>query len=87
MVDRHRRWRVTNACTEVVRGLAGNGFKNIVMINGHGGNTEALNAIGEQVGREMKVRTLVVNWWAYCSDITMKVFGERNPSILSNALN
>lgn len=62
--------------TEVVRSLARNGFKNIILINGHGGNTEALNAIGEQVGREMKVRTLVVNWWAYCSDITLKVFGE-----------
>jgi creatinine amidohydrolase len=22
------------------------------------------------------VRTLVVNWWAYCSDVTLKVFGE-----------
>ena len=62
--------------TEVVRGLARNGFKNIILINGHGGNTAALEAIGEQVGREMKVRTLVVNWWAYCSDVTLKVFGE-----------
>lgn len=62
--------------TEILRGLARNGFKNIILINGHGGNTDALNAIAEQVGREMRVRTLVVNWWAYCSDVTLKVFGE-----------
>ena len=62
--------------TELVKGLVHNGFKNIVFINGHGGNTAALDAISEQVGRELRVRTLVVNWWAYCSDVTMKVFGE-----------
>jgi creatinine amidohydrolase len=61
---------------EVMRALARNGFKNIILINGHGGNTAVLDALGEQIGREMKVRTLVVNWWAYCSDVTMKVFGE-----------
>ena len=22
------------------------------------------------------MRTLVVNWWSYCSDITLEVFGE-----------
>jgi creatinine amidohydrolase len=62
--------------TEVLRGLARNGFKNIIVINGHGGNTAVLDAVTEQVGREMKVRMLVVNWWAYCSDVTMKIFGE-----------
>lgn len=62
--------------TEILRGLARNKFKNIILINGHGGNTAALEAIAEQVGREMQVRTLVVNWWAYCSDVTLKVFGE-----------
>lgn len=60
----------------ILRGLARNGFRNIIIVNGHGGNTDALNALGEQIGREMKVRTLVVNWWAYCSDLTLKVFGE-----------
>ncbi len=61
---------------DVLRGLARNGFKNIIMINGHGGNTATLNALGEQIGRELQVRTLVINWWAYCSDVTLKVFGE-----------
>lgn len=63
--------------TDVMAGLARNGFRNIVVVNGHGGGqTAILNAIAESIGREHRVRTLVVNWWEYCSDVTLKVFGE-----------
>jgi creatinine amidohydrolase len=63
--------------TDVMTGLAKLGFKNIIVINGHGGpQTAVLNDIAEKVGRERRVRTLVTNWWAICSDVTLKVFGE-----------
>ena len=62
---------------DVLAGLAGNGFRNIIVVNGHGGGqTAILNELAEKVGRAHRVRTLVVNWWAYCSDVTLKVFGE-----------
>jgi creatinine amidohydrolase len=61
---------------DMLRGFARNGFKNLIVINGHGGNTAALVEVLEEVGRSEKVRTLVVNWWTYCSDLTLKVFGE-----------
>lgn len=61
----------------VLLGLAKNRFRNIVLINGHGGpQTAVLNAVAAEVGREAGVRTLVVNWWSYCADITKEVFGE-----------
>jgi creatinine amidohydrolase len=61
----------------VVMGLARNKFKNIILLNGHGGGQSAvLNAVAEEVGREAGVRTLVVNWWTYVSDVTLEVFGE-----------
>lgn len=61
----------------VLMGLARNKFRNIILINGHGGpQTAVLTALGVEVGREAGVRTLVVNWWSYCSDITLAVFGE-----------
>ncbi|HXW07028.1 MAG TPA: creatininase family protein [Vicinamibacterales bacterium] len=61
----------------VLLGLAKNRFRNIILINGHGGpQTAVLNALGVEVGREASVRTLVVNWWAYCADVTLDVFGE-----------
>jgi len=63
--------------TDVLDGLALQGFRNIIVINGHGGpQTAILNDLAEKVGRERRVRTLVTNWWAYCSDVTLKVFGE-----------
>ena len=62
---------------DVLAGLARLGFRNIIVVNGHGGpQTAILNELAETVGREHRVRTLVVNWWAHCSDVTLKVFGE-----------
>jgi creatinine amidohydrolase len=62
---------------DILRGLARNGFRNLIVVNGHGGpQTAVLNEVAESVGRDLRVRTLVVNWWAYCSDITLKIFGE-----------
>ena len=62
---------------EVMSGLAKLGFRNIIVINGHGGpQTKILNELAESAGRENRVRTLVANWWAVCSDLTQKVFGE-----------
>jgi creatinine amidohydrolase len=61
----------------VLLGLAKNKFKNLVLVNGHGGGqTALLNSLAQEVGREASVRTLVVNWWSYCSDVTLEVFGE-----------
>lgn len=61
----------------VLVGLAKNKFRNIIMLNGHGGGqTAILSALAQEVGRETTTRILVVNWWSYCSDIVQEVFGE-----------
>lgn len=61
----------------VLVGLAKNKFKNIILINGHGGGqTAILNALAQEVGRETGTRILAVNWWSYCTDVTVEVFGE-----------
>jgi len=62
---------------DILAGLARNGFRNIIVINGHGGpQTAILNDLAEKVGREQRVRIMITNWWAICSDVTLKVFGE-----------
>src|SRR5437763_6561316 len=61
----------------VLVGLARNKFKNIILLNGHGGGqTAILSALAQEIGRETCTRLLVVNWWSYCSDVTLEVFGE-----------
>jgi len=62
---------------DVLKGLARNGFRNIIVVNGHGGpQTAILNDLAEQASREHRVRVMVVNWWSACSDATFQVFGE-----------
>ncbi|HLM56636.1 MAG TPA: creatininase family protein [Pyrinomonadaceae bacterium] len=62
---------------QIMEGLAKNGFRNIIVVNGHGGpQTAVLTAVAAEVSAERKVRTLVVNWWSFASDVTKQVFGE-----------
>ncbi|MDT8416016.1 MAG: creatininase family protein [Flavobacteriaceae bacterium] len=62
---------------DILEGLAKNGFKNIIILNGHGGGqTAVLQAVAAEVAMELKVRTLVINWWSFASDVTQEVFGE-----------
>ena len=47
------------------------------MLNGHGGGqTAILSALAQEAGRETGTRILLVNWWSYCADVTLDVFGE-----------
>ena len=62
---------------QILEGLAKNNFRNIIILNGHGGpQTAVLNAVAAEVAAERHVRTLVINWWSYASDVTKQVFGE-----------
>jgi creatinine amidohydrolase len=62
---------------QILEGLAKNGFRNIIILNGHGGGqTAVLNSVAAEVATEKKVRTLVINWWSFASDETKQVFGE-----------
>lgn len=61
----------------VLEGLARNRFRNIIVLNGHGGGqTAVLASLAQDVGRAEGVRILVLNWWSLCSDVTHEVFGE-----------
>ena len=62
---------------QILEGLVKNGFRNIIILNGHGGGqTAVLQSVASEVAIEKKVRTLVINWWSFASDETKEVFGE-----------
>lgn len=61
---------------DILRNLAEKGFKNIIVLNGHGGNTTVLNAVSTKVANRERVRILVVNWWTLADDITKSVFRQ-----------
>ncbi len=60
---------------EVLEGLTRTGFKNLIVINGHGPNFTPLEEACAEVSETTGVRTLVFNWWTYTADITMQVYG------------
>ena len=62
---------------QILEGLAKNGFRNIIILNGHGGGqTAVLQSVAAEVSAERRVRTLVINWWSFASDETKQIFGE-----------
>lgn len=60
----------------VLVGLVDNGFRNIVILNGHGPQVPALEQLANEISLQYKVNTLVINWWLLANDITHEVFGE-----------
>jgi len=60
----------------VMVGLAGDGFRNIIVLNGHGPNIPVVSEVADDVARQYKVNTLVVNWWILANPITREFFGE-----------
>ncbi|WP_339863858.1 creatininase family protein [uncultured Algoriphagus sp.] len=62
---------------DILKGLSKNGFKNIIILNGHGGGqTKVLQEVAGELANELGIRTLVINWWSFASDVTMEVFKE-----------
>lgn len=62
----------------VLDGLATNKFRDIIIINGHGGGqTAILNDIAREVALARGVNTLVVNWWSLTTDISVEIFGNQ----------
>jgi creatinine amidohydrolase len=62
---------------DLMRGLAKNKFKNIIILNGHGGpQTAILKEVAASVSQEKQVRILVINWWSLASEETFEVFDE-----------
>jgi creatinine amidohydrolase len=62
---------------QILEGLVKNGFRSIIILNGHGGGqTAVLQSVASEIAIEKHVRTLVINWWTFASDETKDVFGE-----------
>jgi creatinine amidohydrolase len=61
----------------VLLGLVSNGFRNIIILNGHGAQQPGiLSELATEIALDRKVNILVVNWWVLTSSVTTEVFGE-----------
>jgi len=70
--------------TDVLSELARNGFRNIIVLNGHGGNTQVLRDVAQAVSPQTQTRILVVNWWGLTGEEALEVFGDAGGHAGSN---
>jgi creatinine amidohydrolase len=61
---------------EVAASLADAGFRRIVLLNGHGGNTEALKNVSTRLYRDKHVYSMVIDWWTLCAEEIKQVYGH-----------
>lgn len=61
---------------DILDSFADNGFKNIILLNGHGGNNAALKEVAYAFHKEMKCNICVVHWWELCAEMTREFFGH-----------
>lgn len=61
---------------DVLDSLVDAGFKNIVLMNGHGGNNTALKTVAYEFHKETKANIVVVHWWELCGQMTHDFFGH-----------
>jgi len=62
---------------DVLKHLVRTGFKNILIINGHGGNTEAAKRAMGRVFNETGAHFMIVDWWKMAFNIANEVYGRK----------
>ncbi|MFW9917147.1 MAG: creatininase family protein [Candidatus Thorarchaeota archaeon] len=59
---------------DILEGLASDGFTEIVILNGHGGNRPALDSIAKEFPkRKPDIRLVLIHWWILGKEIGKKI--------------
>lgn len=61
----------------VITNLHAQGFKTIVVINGHGGNMDALKNIARRVTKRLRIGLSVIHWWMLSTPLVEKCFSDK----------
>ena len=65
----------TEYAVAVFTALTHQGFRNLVVMNGHGGNTDSLKEASRRVHEQTGAFVAVYNWWTDCLAITEEALG------------
>jgi creatinine amidohydrolase len=63
----------TDYAAAAMTALTHHGFRNLIVMNGHGGNTESLKEASRRVHEETGAFVAVLNWWTECYPICEEV--------------
>lgn len=62
---------------DVLKDLVRTGFRNILIINGHGGNTEPTKNAMNRLHVDTGAHFMVVEWWKIAFQVTNEVYGAK----------
>lgn len=51
-------------------------FKNVIILNGHGGNNTALKDVVREGNHRWQLNVAAIHWWEMCAELTKEHFGE-----------
>jgi len=60
----------------IIRGFHSQGFKTIIIINGHGGNMEPLKKVARRVTSSINVGLSVIHWWMLSTKFVKPIFND-----------
>jgi creatinine amidohydrolase len=61
---------------EILDSLADVEFRNIIVMNGHGGNNTSLKTAAHDFHRRHRCNVCVIHWWDLCGEMTREFFGH-----------
>ena len=61
---------------DVCRSVIQHGFRKVVIVNGHGGNSAALDVVISELGLETKAHLYLVEFWEIAADVIEKTCGR-----------
>ncbi|NIO29819.1 MAG: creatininase family protein [Candidatus Latescibacteria bacterium] len=62
---------------DVLKNLVRSGFNNILIINGHGGNTEPAKRAFTRLHRETGAHFMIVDWWEIAWNLAEEIYGQK----------
>ncbi len=67
---------LTGFLYDIGKSLHRHGLKQLIVINGHGGNTEVLREAAGRLFQELDLYVAVIDWWYETSKTASEIFGE-----------
>lgn len=61
---------------EAAAGLVDAGFRRVVLLNGHGGQTSEVHEVVRRLWSERKAFAVAVEWWGVVAGITKEIYGD-----------
>lgn len=62
---------------EAAAGLVDAGFRRVVILNGHGGQTAEVADVVARLWNEKKAYAAALEWWGSCVELSREIYGDR----------